>query len=85
VQDLPPRVTEATPRGGAVPRTNEELKAAKAHAAEAAAGEVEVRFLTDLLRGAHGNVADAARRVGMNWSWLHQLLQRHRIDPKTFR
>jgi transcriptional regulator with GAF, ATPase, and Fis domain len=85
VRDLPPRVTEATPRAGAVPRTNEELKAAKARAADAAAGDVEVRFLTDLLRATRGNVAEAARRAGMNRSWVHQLLRRHHLDPQVFR
>jgi DNA-binding NtrC family response regulator len=66
------------------PATNAELKAAKAAAAAAAANVVELRFLTQLLRDAAGNVSEAARRVGMNRTWLHQLLSRHRIDAKSF-
>ena len=66
------------------PATNDELKAAKAAAAAAAAHAVERRFLTQLLRDSAGNVSDAARRVGMNRTWLHQLLARHRIDAKGF-
>jgi transcriptional regulator of acetoin/glycerol metabolism len=41
-------------------------------------------FLSALLTAARGNVSEAARRAGMNRSWLHQLLARHRLDPKTF-
>jgi len=66
------------------PVTNAELKAAKAAAAAAAAHAVERRFLTQLLRNTVGNVSEAARRVGMNRTWLHQLLSRHRIDAKDF-
>jgi DNA-binding NtrC family response regulator len=55
--------------------TNAELKAAKA-AAAAAAHAVERRFLTQLLRDMAGNVSEAARRVGMNRTWLHQLVLR---------
>jgi DNA-binding NtrC family response regulator len=66
------------------PATNVELKAAKSAAAAAAAHVVERRFLTQLLRDTTGNVSEAARRVGMNRTWLHQLLARHRIDAKGF-
>jgi transcriptional regulator with GAF, ATPase, and Fis domain len=84
--DLPARVLERkAASGAATPRTNEELKVAKARAAEAATGEVERRFLTELLREARGNVAAAARRAGTNRTWLHQMLQRHRLDPRAFR
>src|SRR5262249_5802948 len=80
--DLPPHVTARDE--DVDPKTNTELKAAKAAAAAAAAHEVERRFLTQLLRNTSGNVSEAARRVGMNRTWLHQLLSRHRIDPKGF-
>jgi hypothetical protein len=83
--DLPPRVLQAESGRNAVPLTNAELKAAKARAAGTAARAVERAFLTELLALAGGNVSDAARRVGMNRSWLHQLLVRHRLDPRAFR
>jgi Nif-specific regulatory protein len=83
--DLPPRVLQAESDRDAVPLTNAELKAAKARAAETASRTVERAFLTELLTLAGGNVSDAARRVGMNRSWLHQLLVRHRLDPRSFR
>ena len=80
--DLPPHVTARDE--DVTPTTNAELKATKAAAAAAAAHAVERRFLTQLLRDTAGNVSEAARRVGMNRTWLHQLLSRHRIDPKGF-
>jgi Nif-specific regulatory protein len=81
-EDLPPHV--AARDDYVTPATNVELKAAKAAAAAAAAHAVERRFLTQLLRDTAGNVSEAARRVGMNRTWLHQLLSRHRIDARGF-
>jgi len=81
-EDLPPHVTARDEY--VTPATNAELKAAKAAAAAAAAHAVERRFLTQLLRDTTGNVSEAARRVGMNRTWLHQLLSRHRIDARGF-
>ncbi len=83
--DLPSRVLETASPAETVPSSNAELKAAKARASAAAASAVERRFLTDLLRRAGGNVSEAARRGSLNRSWLHHLLARHRIDPRTFR
>jgi transcriptional regulator with GAF, ATPase, and Fis domain len=80
--DLPPHMTARD--AYVTPATNVELKAAKSAAAAAAAHAVERRFLTQLLRDTAGNVSEAARRVGMNRTWLHQLLARHRIDAKGF-
>jgi Nif-specific regulatory protein len=80
--DLPPQVMAGDEY--VTPTTNAELKAAKTAAAAAAAHAVERRFLTQLLRDTAGNVSEAARRVGMNRTWLHQLLSRHRIDAKGF-
>jgi Nif-specific regulatory protein len=82
--ELPEPVVAAGTRAGTVPTTNAELKTAKARAAAAGASEVERVFLSALLTAARGNVSEAARRAGMNRSWLHQLLARHRLDPKTF-
>jgi DNA-binding NtrC family response regulator len=84
VADLPPRLLGPSAESPPIPTTTADLKAAKATAAAAASREVERRFLTDLLTTTTGNVTEAARRVGMNRSWLHQLLARHRLDPKSF-
>jgi two-component system, NtrC family, nitrogen regulation response regulator NtrX len=83
LEDLPSRVVGSRGRDDIVPRTNTELKRAKARAASAASQAVEQRFLVELLRATGGSVTAAARQVGMNRSWLHQLIQRHRLDPKT--
>ena len=81
--DLPPSVSGSRNRIGLAPTTNAELKAAKARAATAASQLVEQRFLVELLRASGGSVTVAARRAGMNRSWLHQLIQRHRLDAKA--
>ncbi|MBI2569415.1 MAG: sigma-54-dependent Fis family transcriptional regulator [Candidatus Schekmanbacteria bacterium] len=54
--------------------TNEELKRAR----EAAVGEIERRFLHGLMRRCADNVSQAARRAGMQRSYLQKLLARHR-------
>ncbi len=82
---LPARLVQGEEAAAAVPRTNAELKAAKARAGAEAAHRVEHRFLTELLRAARGNVSEAARKAGMNRSWLHQVLRRHGLDPRAFR
>jgi Nif-specific regulatory protein len=83
LEDLPSSVSGSRGRADLAPTTNEELKAAKARAASVASHAVERRFLIELLRASGGSVTAAARRVGMNRSWLHQLIQRHHLDPKA--
>ena len=83
LEDLPASVSGSGDQTDLVPRTNAELKAAKARAASAASQAVEQRFLIELLRTSGGSITTAARRVGMNRSWLHQLIQRHHLDPKS--
>ncbi|HWP34422.1 MAG TPA: sigma 54-interacting transcriptional regulator [Thermodesulfobacteriota bacterium] len=83
--DLPPRLAATPPAAEAAPRSGAALKAAKARAAREAADRIERGFLIELLRSTGGNVSLAARRAGMNRSWLHHLLNRHRLDPAAFR
>jgi Nif-specific regulatory protein len=83
-EDLPARVLGPEGAVATTPTTNAELKRAKARAAAGAVQAVERRFLTELLTASGGNVTEAARRVGMNRSWLHQLLTRHGLDPRSF-
>ena len=83
LEDLPASVSASRARADIVPTTNAELKRAKARASTAASKAVEQRFLVELLRESGGSVTAAARRVGMNRSWLHQLIQRHKLDPKA--
>jgi Nif-specific regulatory protein len=83
--DLPPRVAEARVAVKAPPTTRAGLRAERTRAAATASEAVERAFLTELLTTTHGNVAEAARRAGMNRSWLHQLIVRLRLDPKSFR
>jgi transcriptional regulator with GAF, ATPase, and Fis domain len=63
------------------PRDREELARAK----EAAARDLERAFLGHVLAAARGRVAEAARIAGMNRTFLHELIQRHGIDPVDFR
>lgn len=49
------------------------------------AGEVEKRYLEDKLREVRGNVAELARQIDMNRSYLQVLLKKHGIRSKDFR
>lgn len=50
-----------------------------------AKGEVEKQFLENKLREVKGNVAEMARQIEMNRSYLQILLKKHGIKPKEFR
>jgi Nif-specific regulatory protein len=65
----------------AIPKNDEELKAAKAEAQR----EIERLFLTELLSNTNGNVSEAAREAGMNRSWLAQLVSKNQLDLTQFR
>lgn len=65
----------------AIPRNKEELRAARAKAQR----EIEYLFLTELLSSTSGNVSKAARRAGMDRSWLIELIGRHQLDLSQFR
>ncbi|MBM3242574.1 response regulator [Candidatus Poribacteria bacterium] len=63
------------------PRNKEELNAARDEAQK----QVELLFLKEILSTASGNVAEAARRTGMNRSWLSELISKHQLDLSQFR
>jgi len=65
----------------AIPRNNEELKSAKAEAQR----RIELLFLTELLSSTRGNISEAARKAGMNRSWLAQLVSKYQLDLSRFR
>jgi Nif-specific regulatory protein/two-component system response regulator HydG len=77
---FPPEVVaimSATPAGPPewTDLTGEGLQLAK----DAAAAEVERRFLQELMARSEGNVSRAARAAGMHRSFLQKLLVRHRL------
>jgi transcriptional regulator with GAF, ATPase, and Fis domain len=65
----------------AIPRNKEELRAARAKAQR----EIEYLFLTELLSSTRGNVSEAARKAGMDRSWLIELIGRYQLDLSQFR
>jgi DNA-binding NtrC family response regulator len=64
-----------------VPKSKEELSAARAEVQE----KVELMFLKEILSTTNGNVTKAARRVGMNRSWLSEMISKHQLDLDQFR
>ena len=82
---LPPEVLQdfgKSPAGEAEAQfntlTNEELKDARHRACRRASNQVERQFLVQLLDH-HQDVADAARFAGMQRTYLHRLLTKHRL------
>jgi len=65
-----------------VPRTNEELKAAKKRLRRKAVSEVERAFVSDALERNDWNVARAAIDVGMQRSNLHALARKYGLTRK---
>jgi len=64
-----------------IPRNKEELRTARTEAQR----RIEHLFLTELLSSTRGNVSEAARRAGMDRSWLIELIGRHQIDLSQLR
>jgi len=65
----------------AVPRTAEELKAAKKYFLEHHFGKVEAAFLKQALADADGNITRAAKQVGMQRSNFSTLMKKCRVHP----
>jgi DNA-binding NtrC family response regulator len=63
------------------PRSKEEPQAARGEAQKI----VEWLFLEEMLSITGGNVAEAARRAGMNRSRLSELIRKYELDLSQFR
>jgi two-component system NtrC family response regulator len=68
---------------GSVPKTMEELKAVKRHLLENQFGQIEKNFLQKALSVAEGNIAQAARQVGMQRSNFSVLLKKHGLSADS--
>ena len=64
----------------AVPKTLEELKSVKRHLLENQFGKIERNFLQKALSAAEGNIAQAARQVGMQRSNFSVLMKKHGLS-----
>jgi formate hydrogenlyase transcriptional activator len=64
-----------------IPTNKEEFRAARAEAQR----QVEILFLREILSATEGNITEAARRTGMNRSWLSELVGKHNLDLDQFR
>jgi two-component system NtrC family response regulator len=64
----------------AVPKTLEELKLVKRHLLENQFGQIEKNFLRRALSVAEGNIAQAARQVGMQRSNFSVLMKKHGLS-----
>jgi transcriptional regulator with GAF, ATPase, and Fis domain len=66
-----------------VPRTLAELKSVKRHLLENNFGKIEKAFLQKALAAADGNIAQAARQVGMQRSNFSVLMKKHGLTANT--
>jgi two-component system NtrC family response regulator len=66
-----------------VPKTLSELKSVKRHLLENHFGKIEKEFLQNALAAAEGNIAQAARQVGMQRSNFSTLMKKHGLTANT--
>jgi DNA-binding NtrC family response regulator len=64
----------------AVPKTLEALKKVKQYLLETQFGQIEKAFLNEAISAANGNIAQAAKRVGMQRSNFSALMKRHGLS-----
>jgi len=62
-----------------IPRTNQELKQARKHLRREAVKELERAFVADALERNDGNIAQAARDVGMQRPNFHALMRKYKL------
>ena len=67
-----------------VPKTLEDLKAVKQHLLENQFGKIEKAFLQGAFAAAEGNIALAARQVGMQRSNFSALMKKHGLAANSF-
>jgi two-component system NtrC family response regulator len=67
----------------AVPKTLEELKSVKRHLLQNRFGKIERAFLQNSLVAAKGNIAQAARQVGMQRSNFSVLIKKHGLTANS--
>ena len=67
-----------------IPKTLEDLKAVKQHLLENQFGQIEKAFLRQAFAAAGGNIALAARQVGMQRSNLSTLMKKHGLSANSF-
>ncbi|MGA1870462.1 MAG: sigma 54-interacting transcriptional regulator [bacterium] len=68
-----------------IPRTNEELKAAKAEARKRVEKELDVQFLKKILSRTDGNVTEAARLANMDRTYIYQLTNKYKLHINQIR
>ena len=68
---------QSHPGQDVVPKTLAELKTVKRHLLENQFGKIEKAFLQNALAAAEGNIAEAARQVGMQRSNFSALMKKH--------
>ncbi len=74
---------ERTRTKDVIPETLEELRAVKRHLLENQFGQIEKKFLQKALSVAEGNIAQAARQVGMQRSNFSVLLKKHGLSANS--
>jgi len=74
---------ERTRTKDVIPETLEELRAVKRHLLEDQFGQIEKNFLQKALSVAEGNIAQAARQVGMQRSNFSVLLKKHGLSANS--
>lgn len=83
VSPEPPSTCGQGPTPACIPRTAEELNAARRATKERATAELERSFLVQALDAANGNISLAARQTGMQRTYLQSLMKRHGIRATT--
>jgi len=74
---------KTNPKPDVIPKTLEDLKAVKRHLLENQFGKIEKAFLQKAICAADGNIALAARQVGMQRSNFSTLMKKHGLSVNS--